>query len=65
MSLAPSPNRAELCAAKARYQSDLAEAEEAYARALESLGEHTRAAYAAERAESHRARAARLRGGAR
>ncbi len=47
--------------ARARYQDDLAAAEEHYAAALRSLGEP--AGHVEERARSHRDRAARIRRG--
>lgn len=54
----------ELAAVRARFNDDQAEAEEHYAQALLSLGRERDAAFAAERARGHRAKAALLRRGA-
>jgi len=56
------PESPERRAARARYQDDLASAEERYAAALRSLGES--AEHIEQRARTHRDRAARIRKGA-
>lgn len=57
------PTSPEKRAAEARYQEDLAIAEEQYARALRSIGESTTAEDHEARARSHREKATRIRRG--
>lgn len=56
------PESPERRAARARYQDDLAAAEEHYAAALRSLGEPSE--HIEQRGRTHRERAARIRKGA-